>query len=39
MLDDVVTLLSYFSWMEYLEMNCVSYDWLIIEFWSSLNVD
>ena len=39
MLDDFVTLLSNLGWMEYIEMNCVSYDRLIIEFLSSLNVD
>ena len=39
MLDDVVTLLTNLGWLEYVEMKCVSYDWLIIEFFSSLNVD
>jgi len=39
MLDDVVTLLINLDWLEYIEMKCVSYDWLVIEFLSSLNVD
>jgi len=39
MLDDVVTLLSNLGWMEYVQMSCVSYDWLILEFLSSLNVN
>jgi len=32
MLDDVVALLRNLEWMEYVVMNCVSYDQLVIEF-------
>jgi len=39
MLDDVVAVLSNLGWMENVEMNCVSYDRLILEFLCSLNVD
>jgi len=39
MLDDVVTLLSNLGWMEYMEMNCVLYARLIIEFLNTLHVD
>ena len=39
MFDDVVTLLSNLGWMEYVEMNCVYYDYLIIEVLGSLNVN
>jgi len=39
MLDDMVALLGNLGWMEYVEMQCVSYNQLVIEFLSSLNVD
>ena len=39
MLDDVVTLLTNLGWLEYVEMKCMAYDWLIFEFLSLLNVD
>jgi len=39
MLDDMVSLLSNLGWLEYVEMNYVSYDQLVIEFLSSLHED
>ena len=39
MLDDVVKLLTNLNYMEYIEMKCVSYDWWIVEFLSSLHMD
>jgi len=39
MIDDVLTLLSNLRWIEYVKMNWVSYNRLILEFLSSLNVD
>jgi len=39
MLDDVVTLSTYLGWLEYVEMKCVAYDQLVVEFLSSFNVD
>ena len=38
MLDDVVTFLRNLGWMEHEEMNCASYDKLVVVFLSSLYV-
>jgi len=39
MLDDVVTFLTNLGWQEYADTKCVSYDQLVVEFLSLLNVD
>jgi len=39
LLDDVVALHRNLGWMDYVAMKCISYDWLISTFLSSLHVD
>jgi len=39
MLDDMLHLISKLGWTEYIGMQCTSYDRLMIEFLSSLNVN
>ena len=39
MLDDMLTLINRLGWAEYITMQCISYDRLMIEFLSSLHVD
>jgi len=39
MLDHVVILLGKLGWLEYAETKCISYDRLMVEFLTSLNVD
>jgi len=39
MLDDMLHLMRKLGWMEYIGMQYTSYDWLMIEFLSFLNVN
>ena len=39
LLDDLLTLLGRLGWTEYINMQCTSYDRLMVEFLSSLAVD
>ena len=39
MLDDMLTLIGRLVWTKYISMQCPSYDRLMIEFLSSLDVD
>ena len=39
MLDDMLSLMRKLGWMEYIDIQCTSYDRLMIEFLSSLNVN
>jgi len=39
MLDNILTLIGRLGWAEYINMQCTSYDRLLVEYLSSLNVD
>ena len=39
LLDDMINLIRNLGWVEYVKMQCTSYNYLMLEFLSSLNVD